>query len=401
MRTAIVVHGRFHAFDLGKALLHRGHDVTLLTNYPRWVVSQFGFPVDRVRSFGAHGALSKAAYGWLGSRMVRPERWLNPLFGRWAARQLETSHWDVVHAWSGVAEEVYCCPKNDNSFRLVMRGSSHIRTQDVILEEEEQRTGIALDRPSEWSKEREEREYRLADQVVVLSTFARESFLAQGFPPTKVWNVPLGADLQLFRPAQGVIEARCRRILSGQPLRVIFVGTLSLRKGLWDARTIIGQLPSARFSVRFVGPIMPEATKIARELSRFAEIIPKVPQGELPKYYAESDMFMFPTLEDGFAAVLAQARASALPILTTPNCIGPDLIQEGESGWIRPVRRPEAFIETLLWCDANRPALVEMVRRSYLSPHIRDWNDVAADFEQVCWAAPLNQTVNAPSIANA
>jgi glycosyltransferase involved in cell wall biosynthesis len=388
MKVALAVQGRFHAFDLGKAMLRRGHEVTVLTNYPRWAVERFGFPRAQVRSFGSHGALSKAAYGMLGARKVGPEPWLNPLFGKWAAQELEGDHWDVIQAWTGVAEEVLRRPRDRNCLRLVMRGSSHIRVQDEILEQEEQRTGIRLNRPSKWSIEREEREYRLADQVVVLSTFARNSFLAQGFPPTKIWNVPLGADLATFRPTRTSIEARCRRILSGQPLRILFVGTLSLRKGLWDARTIASQLPSGRFSLRFVGPIMSETKKIARELSTFAEIVPKVPQDELPGYYADSDIFMFPTLEDGFAVVLAQARASALPILTTPNCSGPDLIREAESGWIRPVRSPDTFVETLLWCDAHRPEVAEMVRHSYESPHIRAWDDVVKDFEQVCWSAP-------------
>lgn len=42
MKIAIVVHGRFDAFDLARALIARGHDVTLFTNYPGWAVEPFG-----------------------------------------------------------------------------------------------------------------------------------------------------------------------------------------------------------------------------------------------------------------------------------------------------------------------------------------------------------------------
>jgi hypothetical protein len=60
------------------------------------------------------------------------------------------------------------------------------------------------------------------------------------------------------------------------------------------------------------------------------------------------------------------------------------LIDDGQTGWILPIRNPDAFVERLLWCDANRPALAEMVRRIYNAPRTRGWDDVAADFEALC-----------------
>jgi glycosyltransferase involved in cell wall biosynthesis len=272
--------------------------------------------------------------------------------------------------------------------RLLMRGSSHITLQDAILEQEEKRTGTRLDRPGAWAKARELREYMLADTVVVLSSFARDSFLAQGFPPSRLWLVPIATDTAMFRPGPEVVRERCERILSGGALKVLYVGALSLRKGLWDARAVVRRLAGGPFRFQFVGPTVADAVSVVDELKRLADVVPKVPQRELPGFYFDSDLFMFPTLEDGFAIVLAHAQAAALPILTTPNCSGPDLVDEGRTGWIRPIRSPEAFVETLLWCDANRTALGEMVRRSYESHKVRVWGDVAKDFEQICWDEP-------------
>ena len=50
MKIAVVVHGRFFAFELARALLARGHDVTVFTNYPRWAAARFGLPPARVRA---------------------------------------------------------------------------------------------------------------------------------------------------------------------------------------------------------------------------------------------------------------------------------------------------------------------------------------------------------------
>src|SRR5207244_3517929 len=149
VKIAIAAHGRFHAFHLARALLERGHDVTLLTNYPRWAVQRFGFPRDRVRSYLAHGAfvrLSSSARR-LGVSVAFVERALHRSFGRWTARQLRGAGFDVAYLFSGIAEEALTeLQDQPRTLRLVVRGSSHIREQARLLEEEEGRTGWALER---------------------------------------------------------------------------------------------------------------------------------------------------------------------------------------------------------------------------------------------------------------
>ena len=384
MKIAVVVQGRFHAFDLVRALITRGHDVTLFTNYPKWAVKRFGLSADKVRSFWLHGLVSRLAYrvhehvlAW------EPERWLHPMFGRWAAAQLSKESWDVIHGWSGVVEEILL-QERGRTLQLVMRGSAHIRAQGRILEDEERRTGCALDRPGPWISAREQREYMLADRIVVLSTFALESFKQEGYGYPKLRSLPLGANTAKFRPTLEVIEARCRRIVSGEPLRVIYTGNLSFQKGLWDAAEILRALRGRKFRFQFLGSAAAEVQTLKSSLSTLAEFVPRQPQHTLPEWYAASDLFMFPTIQDGFAAVLAQAHSSCLPILATTNCCAPDLIKEGETGWVLPIRSPQAFVERLLWCESHREELAQMVHGAYLNFQTRDWNDVAADFESLC-----------------
>jgi glycosyltransferase involved in cell wall biosynthesis len=385
MKIAIVVHGRFHGFDLARALLQRGNDVTVFTNYPAWAAQKFGVPARHVRSFWPHGIASRLASSWHNKTgLLYPEPWLHPLFGRWASAQLQKEEWDVVHVWSGVAEEILKSLNGNTRLKLVMRGSAHIRAQDRILEQEEKRTGSRIDRPSPWMITREEREYRLADHIVVLSRFAYDTFLAEGVNEAKLCLLPLGTRIAAFRPDPAVIEARCRRILSGEPLRVLYVGALSFRKGLWDMAAIVRSLSNERFQFRLIGPSTPEVSCLLRELRGSAEFISKQRQQRLPSWYAASDLFVFPTIEDGFAVVLTQANAAGLPILTTTHCCGPDLLEEGKTGWVLPIRSPEAFVDHLRWCNSHRPELSEMVRRIYTEFQPRDWNDVAADFEAIC-----------------
>ena len=382
-KVAIVVQGRFYAFDLGKALLAQGHDVHLFTNYPRWAMERFGFPRERVQGFWPHGVAVRVS-AWLhrvwGTAI--PEPGLHEWFGRWAARVVARETWDAVFCFSGVAEELFRgLPAGS---RWLIRGSTHIRVQAALLAEEERRAGVAGEHPSEWMIAREEREYGLADYIVVLSDFARRSFAEQGVV-NKVRVIPLGVELDEFRATPAEIAERCERIRSNRRLRLLFVGTKSYRKGLLDLQQIVTQLAD-RFECRVVGPVEKGAEDVVRSLGAVAEVIPAVPQAELRAHYAWGDVFVFPTIEDGFAVVLAHAQASGLPILTTPNCGGPELITDSVTGWILPIRSPGKFIAQLEWCAVHRSELAGMVERIHADFQSRTWADVARDHE-AAWAA--------------
>jgi glycosyltransferase involved in cell wall biosynthesis len=263
-----------------------------------------------------------------------------------------------------------------------VRGSSHIRAQAQILEEESQRTSTRIDRPTTWMIDREEREYELATRVVTTSSFVYRTFREQGVPADRLVKIPMGVNVNAFRAPVAVVEERVSRILRGDPLRVLFVGALSMRKGSWDMLPIMSALPSSRFVFRCIGPVGPDMAELLPKLRQYAEVMPKQPHHELPRWYSQSDLFLFPTIEDGFPAVLSQAQASALPTLTTPNCSGPDIISDGANGWILPIRSPESFVERLLWCDAHRKEVAGMVRAMYTDFQPRSFDDAARDLEE-------------------
>ena len=362
--------------------------MTLFTNYPRWAVARFGVGRDiRVRGLWPHGvALRALTRLWAVWRPALPllEPWLHIWFGRWAATQLRRESWDVVHVYSGVAEESCRALAGTNTLRMVARFSSHIRTQARLLQEEEQRTGARLDRPSAWMIAREEREYALADMIMTNSSFARDTLLAEGVPAEKAVCLLFDARYDHFGASSAGVEARCQRILAGEPLRVLNVGAFSLRKGMWDAAAAVEALQGGRFVFRFVGPLAPEAAPLAERLRPRVEFVPKQAQHELPQHYDWGDVFWLPTVEDGFPAVLSQAASNGLPILTTPNGAGKDVVREGQTGWLAPIRSPAALVERLRWCDGHRVELAAMVRRIHEHRTPRAWADVARDFERIC-----------------
>lgn len=386
MKIGIVVTGRFYALDVARSLLARGHEVTVFTNYPGWAARRFGVGPEHVCSFWARGVL-EYALGRLGSKSLQKK--LEPLlltsFGNWAARQVSRQDWDIVHEFSGMGEEVIRAVRG-KSKHLLTRASSHIRKQAELLEQESARTGVDLDRPSPWIIEREEREYAIADYIVIPSRFAFESFVEYGVPADKLLLLPLGVDTRMFSLSAEMVEKRCQRILSGAPLTVLTTGSVSFRKGLYDY-VQIARACEGRIRFRWIGGVMREAKTFLTQAPAGVDFVPHQPQAALPQAYAEADLFLLPTIEDGFGLVLTQAQANSLPLLTTTNSYGPDCIHEGQTGWVLPIRDPQGFSSRLLWCDSHRAELAQMVREIARTFRPRDWSEVAADFESLCAAA--------------
>jgi len=387
MKIAIAVHGRFHAFDLARELIKKNQEVTLLTNYPKYAVERFGVPRENVESFLTHGLISRIV-NKINLKFIndKSEAYLHKMFGRWVSKILSNKEFDVIVCWSGIGEETFDRYIRDEKDTLLLcrRGSTHICSQYKILSEEEQRTGYKQEKPGLWIISREIREYEKADVVLASSHFCKQSFIEEGISENKIELLLHGVNTKFFRPKERVVNKRCERILSGKKLRIINVGSFSLRKGMYDMKEIVYSLKD-RFEFKFVGTIAKEALEIKSKIDPHVKFISKQDQSELIKYYSWADLFVLPTIEEGYPAVLTHASASAIPILTTPNGAGNDIIVDGKNGWVLPARRPDKFIEILDYCDKNRTHLAQVVKDSYNNYFHRDWSFVAGKFLEICY----------------
>ena len=75
--------------------------------------------------------------------------------------------------------------------------------------------------------------------------------------------------------------------------------------------------------------------------------IPTCSHREVLAEMAAHDVFVFPSLFEGFGLVLLEAMAMGLPIITTAHTAGPDLITDGVEGFIVPIRSSSGIAEKL------------------------------------------------------
>jgi starch synthase len=85
---------------------------------------------------------------------------------------------------------------------------------------------------------------------------------------------------------------------------------------------------------------------------------------EVGKVMGRCHAHVFPTLLEGFGRNIIEAMASGLPVITTANCAGPDLIEDGVTGFIIPIRDVDAICEKLIWIHEHPEAATEMGERA-------------------------------------
>jgi glycosyltransferase involved in cell wall biosynthesis len=98
-----------------------------------------------------------------------------------------------------------------------------------------------------------------------------------------------------------------------------------------------------------------------------------VPHATLNDHYTSASVFVLPSLVEGLPLVLLEAMSCGIPIITTKNAGGLDLITDGVEGFVLDARDTEALKEKILWCYQNPQALAEMGRAARLRAEQLTW----------------------------
>ena len=99
------------------------------------------------------------------------------------------------------------------------------------------------------------------------------------------------------------------------------------------------------------------------------------------------DVFVFPSLFEGFGLVILEAMAQGLPVITTSHTVGPDIIEDGVDGFIVPIRSSEAIAEKLELLAADRPRLEAMREAAIATARRFTWENYRRRLAEVL--APL------------
>ncbi len=271
---------------------------------------------------------------------------LNPWFDRWVRKKLRPG--DHIISSYGYANESFKRVRAQGGKTVLSAGNSHPENFWNILEEEHRRWNCSDPPIARHHYERALAMMADVDYVLSPSSFVSRSFLERGFKPGQILQDIYSVDLACFAPRAVPRE-------KNRPLTIISTGALSLRKGspylLEALRLVLQRHPSARF--RLTSQIQDSALPVVAKYRDLpVDWSPNLPHPLLAERLQGSDIFILPSLEDGFARTVIEALACGLPVITTPNTGASDLIQSGVNGEVVPIRDPKAIADAVLkWAD--------------------------------------------------
>lgn len=233
--------------------------------------------------------------------------------------------------------------------------------RQIMSEERELSPGWATtlrslhDSPAKLTHKDEE--LSLAHHIVVASSFARDSVREQYPLSTDIHVIPYGAP-----PVARVAPAHRH---PAEPLRVVYVGALNQQKGLaylCDAMRRLGSSCSLTLIGRAPAPVCPALD----EALDGHDWTGPLPHDEALRRMAAHHVMVFPSLCEGFGLVILEAMAQGVPVITTTNTGGPDVIEDGVDGFIVPIRDAAAIaarLERLHQDEDYRTAMAHAARR--------------------------------------
>ena len=221
---------------------------------------------------------------------------------------------------------------------------------------------ILRDSKEKW--ERKDAELLTAEHVVVPSDFVRDTLRAHPGMTATIDVIPYGAP----SPRPTVLQSRSRP----PKLRVLYVGHLSQRKGISYLFEAMRRLTRVA-TLTLVGPKMQgQCPALAAELRQHTWL-GVVPHGRVLDIMAQHDLFVFPSLFEGFAQVILEAMAQGLPVITTHNSGGSMAIDEGVDGFLVPIRDPDAIVDRVMTLAGDRERLEAMSRAALLKAERMSW----------------------------
>jgi glycosyltransferase involved in cell wall biosynthesis len=319
-------------------------------------------PFIRMHPWREAVRLASLRFGWT-SLVERERGWasVERVYGgidKCASRAVKGLKPDGVYSYEDGALETFRAAGNTGAKRLYDLPIGYWRAARRILQEEAERRpewAVTLGglQDSATKLSRKDEELRLADRILVASSFTKKTLEECPFPVAPIAVIPYGAN-DAFSA-----QDKVARSSADEPLRVLFVGGLSQRKGIADLFEAV-ELLKTHVELTVIGRKPTEACEALDVSLKKHRWVESMPRERILEEMQAHDVLVFPSLFEGFGLVVTEALSQGMPVITTPHTCGPDVITEGEDGFIVPIRDPQAITEKLELLHRDRDRLAAM-----------------------------------------
>lgn len=183
-----------------------------------------------------------------------------------------------------------------------------------------------------------------ADLTLVTSPQMQAELQANGIPRVDVWRK--GIDTERFDPKFKSADMRSK-MTDGHPddFLMVYVGRLGAEKRLKDIKAMLERMPNARLCIVGKGPQEEELHEWFKGTNTV--FTGQLSGDELSSAFASADVFVMPSDSETLGFVVLESMASGVPVIGAAAGGIPDLILDGETGFLVPPGDTEGFVDKL------------------------------------------------------
>ena len=196
------------------------------------------------------------------------------------------------------------------------------------------------------------KESKMADYHIVASTYSERALRFEGILPERIFRVPYGVDDNKFITPH--------REYSTKLLNVLFMGDVNQRKGIRQVLEAARIINSPKIVFNIIGSGADHCSELFTPYRPYVNFLGYISFEELLHQLSCNHVFLFPTMGEGFGLVLLEAMAAGMPVITTANCGGGDIVVDGENGFLVEVGDVDAIVTRLRWFLSHPDELAEM-----------------------------------------
>lgn len=210
-------------------------------------------------------------------------------------------------------------------------------------------------------------EMKLSQYFIVASNMSKRSLMFSNINPSMISIIPYGVNSKIFQYKN--------KEINNEKLRLIYVGRINYRKGLHHLLKVIKERFKAdEIDITLVGYCSPNNPFLQKYGNipniRFAGF---VDHNTLASFYRNSDVFVFPTLGEGYGLVILEALSCGLPCIVSDLAGGDDAIQNGQNGFVFKAGDDNELYEKINWFLKHREELPILSKNSKESSQYFTW----------------------------
>lgn len=305
--------------------------------------------------------------------MNRVWEWSELNFDHWVASQLHNQiQW--VHTYEHAALATIRQAKKLQITSFHEQPSQHHTFFNAILQQQLRQypqlisptTSLLNDERAAKQDQRKNEELKACDYIICNSRFTSKTLTDAGVNEKKIIRIPYGFPETVTHIADHPVHEK---------MTFLYAGSQSIRKGthlLYEAWKRCNFDPDKAELIIIGKNQLPEL--IRNGLPGSVKFSNNIPHEELMGFYRKADVFVLPTLADGFGMVISEAMAMGVPVITTMNSGGPDIITHQENGFLIPADDIAVLAQQMTWCFQHPHQLREIGYRALDTAKAYPWS---------------------------